>query len=69
MLVLWLVLWLVVDWGSLDLLIMVLDQDGHLLLHDDRLLLDDWDDLVDGFGDRDRDVLVDRVEVRLWDLW
>lgn len=61
-------LWLVVDWGRLDLLIMVLHQYWDLLLHDDRLLLDDWDDLVDGFRDRNWDVLVDWVEVRLRDL-
>lgn len=43
-------------------------QDGHFLLHDDRLLFDDWNNLVDGLRDWNWDVLVDWVEVRLWNL-
>lgn len=40
-------------------------QDGDLLLDQVWLLLDHRDDLMNGFGDRDRDVLDDRNNVRL----
>lgn len=43
-------------------------QDGHFLLHDDWLLFDDWNDLVNSLWDWHGDVLVDWVEVRLWNL-
>lgn len=43
-------------------------QDGHFLLHNDWLLFDDWNDLVNGLWDWYWDVLVYWIEVRLWNL-